>query len=506
MAELTLPDLSAASESVRAQLKEKFDFVSSTRAGGTTAELATAYGDIGVLLMAAGYYDSAETAFQLARSGDPGDPKDPRWPYYLGHVYRLRSQPELSAEAFSVARALRPDDVTTMVWLGEAQMSAGRPEAAEAVLIEAERLAPQDARVLAALGRAALARRDYAAAVARLEAALQAEPRADALHYQLSLAYRGAGDAVKADAALERRGTTELQMRDPLLEMAAALDSASMYDMRSRTALQRGDWSSAIAEARRGLALAGTSPTVRGALHHRLGTALAQTGDAAGADREFRASVEVSNLPRAHYSLGILRLSSGDLAAALREFSLALEADPSYLAARLTRADALRRSDRAREALLEYERALQADPRSPAVQFGLALTLGALGRDAEARELLARATHDHPEDRALKEAFARLLAASPDERVRDPARALAIIDPVVRSGASFESVETMARALAGLGRFDEAVSLQRDAILQARATNQQALATAMEDTERLYRQRRLPRRTWRTEPMYEPTP
>ena len=56
-----------------------------------------------------------------------------------------------------------------------------------------------------------------------------------------------------------------------------------MYDARSRDALTRGDWAAAMSEARRGLELTGTDPVLRAALHHRLGTALAQTGDTAGA-------------------------------------------------------------------------------------------------------------------------------------------------------------------------------------------------------------------------------
>jgi tetratricopeptide (TPR) repeat protein len=497
--------VSGASAAVRDQLTEAFERVSSMKTGGASSgDLAAAYGDLGVLLLAAGYYDTAETALLHARAGSS---QDARWPYYLGHVYRLRSEPERSIGAFQEARALKPGDVTTLVRLAEAQLSAGRSDAANATLGDALRVAPQDARVLATLGRAALSRRDYASAIRHFEDALRVEPQATALHYQLSLAYRGAGDTTRADAELLLRGTTEPAARDPLMELAAALDSASMYDTRSRTALTRGDWATAISEARRGLELRGTNPTVRAALHHRLGTALAQTGDSAGAEREFKASIAASpDMARAHYSLGVLRLSSGQTEAALRELSLALEADPTYLAARVTRADVLRRAGRAGESLAEYDRALELEPKLPAAQFGAAVALASLGRHPEARDRLTEAIVDHPGDRALTVALARLLAASSNTAVRDPGRALTLVEPVVRTGATWDAVETMTRAFAELGRFEEAAALQGEAVTRARDTGEPALASAMAETQRLYQQRRVPRWLWRAEPVYEPTP
>lgn len=505
VSELQLPDLSAASSSVRDQLTAKFASVTSLRNGGaTSSDVATGYGDLGLLLLAAGYYDAAETSLSNAATLNP---QDVRWPYYLGHVYRLRAEPERAIGAFENARKLRSDDVPTLTWLGEAQLAAGHPESADAPLTDALRRAPDSARILAALGRAALARRDYASAIDRLEAALRADPNATALHYQLSLAYRGASDMTRADAELKLRGTREPALRDPLLELAASLDSASMYDTRSRDALTRGDWAAAISEARKGLTLAGTSPTVTAALHHRLGTALAQTGDTAGAEREFEASVAaLPEMARAHYSLGILRLSAGKPDAALRELSLALQADPTYLQARLTRGDVLRRAGRTGESLTEYERALEVDPKSAPAQFGAALALAELGRDREARETLTRATTDHPGDRELTIALARLLAGSPKADVRDPARAVALIEPILRTAATWDAVETMSRALAEQGRFGDASALQGEAVTRARQNGETALAEAMADTARTYQQRRVPRWLWRVQPLYEAMP
>jgi tetratricopeptide (TPR) repeat protein len=186
--------------------------------------------------------------------------------------------------------------------------------------------------------------------------------------------------------------------------------------------------------------------------------------------------------------------------------SLALQADPTYVAARVTRADVLRQSGRTGESLAEYQRALEAEPALASAQFGAGLALASLGRYPEARGALTQAASDHPGDRSLTVALARVLAAAPEAGVRDPNRALTILEPVVRTEASFDAVETMARAFAELGRFDEAASIQQQAVTQARSTGEVALADAMADTARLYQQRRVPRGLWRAEPLYEPTP
>ena len=122
-----------------------------------------------MLLLAAGYYDTAETALLHARAGSP---ENADWAAYLGHTYRLRNEPALAVKAFADARALRPKDIVTLVHLGEMQLASGETDAAERTLGEALALDAGSARTLGALGRAALSRNDYATAISRLEQAI----------------------------------------------------------------------------------------------------------------------------------------------------------------------------------------------------------------------------------------------------------------------------------------------------------------------------------------------
>jgi hypothetical protein len=56
-----------------------------------------------------------------------------------------------------------------------------------------------------------------------------------------------------------------------------------------------------------------------------------------------------------------------------------------------------------------------------------------------------------------------VLAAAPDDRVRDANRAIVIVDEqLLKNQRTLELGETMAMALSNLGRFVEAVRVQRD--------------------------------------------
>ena len=123
---VVLPDLSRASESVARQLRDAHASLTRTLAepGHTNAELARAYGQMGMLLMAAEYRDEAAGCFLEAQALAPDDI---RWPYYLGHLYKARGETVPSSAAFEQALRLQPSDPPTLVWLANAYLDQGKP-------------------------------------------------------------------------------------------------------------------------------------------------------------------------------------------------------------------------------------------------------------------------------------------------------------------------------------------------------------------------------------------
>ena len=485
-AQVVLPDLSTAEAPVRDQINTAYAALSSKRNDAGT------YGELGKLLLAAEYLEAAEPCFLDAQALAP---REARWPYYLGHLYKARSETEKAVKAFERARELQPDDVAVLVWLGNAYLDSDHPESAEPVFARALTLQPQSAAAMAGLGRAALARRQYADAVRNLESALALSPQAAALEYQLSLAYRGLGDAGKADAHLARRGDKDAIPIDPWMdEVRGMLHSSVAYENRGLSALQRGDYRAAIESLRQGLTYAPDNA----ALRHELGTALFVSGDTEGALHEFTEITRRSpGFAKAHFSLGTLLASQGRYAEAAEKFVAALKADANYPGAELQLGDALRRAGRADEALSHYKHMMALDPRLAEARVGYAMALARLARYREARDVLAEGMR--PDEPAVAQALARVLAAAPDDRVRDGRRAVAIAQALMQKPHSIDLYEVVAMSLAELGQYDQAAQWQRGAIDAAMKEGHADLGNAMAANLKLYESHMPCRTPWRND-------
>jgi tetratricopeptide (TPR) repeat protein len=214
--------MSNAAEPVQQQIHQRYTSLQAAiaRTGVAPAELAAAYGEMGKLLVAAEYYDAAQTCFDNARALEP---KEMRWPYFLGHVYRFKNETARAVTAFEEARALSPEHVPTLVWLAEMHLATSHPDLAESLLTRARSLDAGSGAVLFRLGRVALANADYRQAVTLLESALAVGPTATRIHYPLALAYRGLGNRARAEEHLRLRGEVDLPPVDPLLEEVARL-------------------------------------------------------------------------------------------------------------------------------------------------------------------------------------------------------------------------------------------------------------------------------------------
>jgi tetratricopeptide (TPR) repeat protein len=483
---VSVPNFDAMETSVASQLRTSYTSLAARIDGGTAAvELATAYGELGRLFMAASFLDAAEACYLNAQTLAPADS---RWPYYLGHLYKAKGPLAQSLASFERARQLQPNDVATLVWLGDAYLVEGNAGAAEPLFNQALSLEPDSAAAHFGAGRVALAKKNYAAAVTHLEKTLALEPQATATHYQLGMAYRGQGDLSRANAQLAQKGDIEPRPADPLMrQLDEALESAEASNVRGGRELEAGNWAAAAEDFRKGLALKPADPSLR----HRLGTALYQMGDAAGAEEQFREVIRTSpDFAKAHFSLGVVLAAAGKHQEAIQSFSNALTHDEGYTQARLELANALARGGRAREALPEYQRVLERDPALKEAAFGYTMALVRLQRYREARDRLAQALEAHPGDTLFSYAQARLLAAAPDPLVRNGAKAKAIVDELLKTEKSIDVGATAAMALAELGQYEQAVAVQRNVIAAAEKAGLREAVRHMTDNLKLYEQRK----------------
>ena len=461
-----LPDLNRLGASVQAQILERRAAV--TAAGDDSpaaADAPAARGALGMMLMAASLPEAAETCFREAATLAPDDP---RWLYYLGHLRREAGDLSAAAAFLDAFRRLRPDDVAALVWLGEVRLAQDRPVSARPLFEQALALRPASLSARYGLGRAALQAEDYQRAVDLLEEILARDPSAAAAHYPLGMAYRALGNEPRAAAHLRRRRGGALRPADPLMaEVDALLESARAYEARGNEALDREEWSAAADLFRRGLELDADNP----ALRHRLGTALYVMGDVEGAMSEFeRVTRESPDFPAVHYSVGVLLQGAGRHREAIERFRTALRYQSNDGEVRQRLAVSLRRAGDPGAALEQYRTVLRMDPDVADARFGAAMALVQLRRYREARDRLDAGIEAFPGASSFPHALARLLAAAPDAEVRDGPRALRLVEQIAARGErTIDLGETMAMALAEIGRHGEAAAVQRDLVAAAEA-------------------------------------
>jgi len=504
-----LPDLSRAESSVRGQLQTRHASLERARVDPAIAspDLANQFGDVGRLFLAAEFPAAAEACFVNAQTLAP---TEMRWPYYLGHVHRTKGELRQAASAFERALQLQPVHVLSLIWSGRVALDLGRPDMADTYFATALDLRPGMFAAQFGLGRAALDERDYPRAVRALEGALAIAPNASAVHYPLALAYRGIGDDARADTHMQLRGDLDVAPPDPLMDgIDMLLDSPLVSQRRGVEALARGAWTEAADHFRQGLELDPMLPSLRDSLGNKLGAALFHMGDRAGARRQFEQGVRDSpQYVTNHVSLGVLLAVEGRDREAITWLRAAIDADPSYLEGHLQLADVLRRTNRLGESLQHYDEVLRLDPGAADASFGSAMALVRLGRYRDAMTRLADGQRRHQGERRFTHAIARLLAAAPDGSVRDGAQALSLTEALQASGLSVDLGETIAMALAEVGRFSDAAGWQRQVIagVQAGDSNPRRLQ-ALEATLARYERGEPSRVPWSLDdPAHTPLP
>lgn len=440
-----------------------------------------AYGELGRVYHAYGLAEPAEAAYRDAHALAPGDF---RWIYYLGYLLEGEGRFEEAARAYGQAVELRSHDLAALVHLGDVYLELADLDRARAAFERALSVAPGLAAAEAGLGQIALSKKDYQQAADHLEAALAAAPRANKLHYPLALAYRGLGRMDDARAQLAERGVVGIKPPDPLADQLQDLKKGERVQvLRGRLAYRAGHFEEAAESFRAAVEARPDSAAAR----INLGSALSRLGERAGAILQFRQALAVEpDNATAHFDLGLLLAQDGALDQAVEHLTAAARADPGDGEIHRSLGEALSRLGRSEEALGHFDRAVELAPFDATARVDQAEELLALGRFAEARDRLDEADALMPTDARVVTALVRLLAASPAYELRDGERALKLARELVQARPTAESAESLAMALAEVGRCDEAAGWQRRAIEVLRKAGDTSRLEAMEGLLRRY--------------------
>ena len=163
---------------------------------------------------------------------------------------------------------------------------------------------------------------------------------------------------------------------------------------------------------------------------------LYMSGDARGRPRAVSAPRCASrpDWREAHFGIGVILETCRQDPAAHRGVCRGGPARSGVrLEAQFSLANALRRSGRVEESLSHYLEVLRLNPAVSQAGFGYAMGLVRLGRYREARDRLERDVQSFPDQPGLAHALARLLAAAPDDQVRDGERAVRMVEALTKT-------------------------------------------------------------------------
>jgi tetratricopeptide (TPR) repeat protein len=490
MRPVPLLGLDGLAEAAQEQIRRQYTRTQAAAQTVPAEALGLEYGKLGQLLFTYDFLDAADSAFHNAAALRP---EDETWLYYLGILSRQKGAFEDAAERFEQVLARKPDDVFARLRLAEALLETGRTDAAQAHLETALSQAPRNAFAHFLLGQIAYEADAFEKAAEHYETVLRLQPTATQVHTPLGIAYRNLGDEEQSRYHLDRRGTALVALNDPrVLDLEAFKHTSGATALtRGQQLIDAGRYQDAIAALEQAAAQDPSNPSV----HLSLGVARSYAGDQPGAIAAFEEALRLdSQESKAHYNLGAIYAANGQPGLAEEHFRAAVAGDPRHKSANLELAEMLRRSGRCREAVSYFQQTLAIAPGDIAARQHLALCHLRLGEDTAARSLLEEGLAANPNHLGFIDALARVLAASPDADVRDGARALSLAERSMNLQRRTETLETLAMAHAELGRFDDAVTWQNQAVRAVENLRHEAYLAHLRENLDRYRQR-LPCRT-----------
>jgi tetratricopeptide (TPR) repeat protein len=173
--------------------------------------------------------------------------------------------------------------------------------------------------------------------------------------------------------------------------------------------------------------------------------------------------------PRARLNYGIDLYAAGRLQDAERELREAVRLKDTSAAAHANLGPVLCALGQLDEGIAHLERALTLDPEYTAAHGNLGEAYATQGKRALAARQFSLAVEASPDNPFLLNRLAWLLATSPEDDVRNGARAVELAERAVAltSGQDLMSLETLSAAYAEAGRFEDAVTTTREALALA---------------------------------------
>ncbi len=474
--EIPHPQLDEVDDPVRQQaedVRQRLERALKSPEARTPLLQGRAYGEMGRVYQVYQFHEAAGVCYRNAQRLQPDEY---RWSYLLAIQLEAQGKVEESVREYQRAlRLMRVDlsvtgdqGVAVLCRVGDAHLSLGQHERARAAWLQALADNPESAYAHARLGQLAIQESDLEGARKHLEEASRLAPAAAAIDQQLASVYGRLGEKEKAAAALakgRRSSVRELPLPDPILAELNDLNQSSTGIARlGLQSLKAGRWRVAVSQLEEALRIDPESVAAR----VNLSIALMRRGRHDDSAKQLEEALRRSpNSLEARFNLGEVLFDQGRYKDALTHYRISVAADPSRPIHHFAVAACLSRTGEFGGALESFSKAVDADPAHVPSRIGQARMLAALGRYSDSIASLEESLKLMPNHGAMSDPLSRLLAASPPAGLRDGPRALALAEKAWAAGESITRAETLAMALAEVGRFDEAIVRQQWAIGRA---------------------------------------
>jgi tetratricopeptide (TPR) repeat protein/cell division protein FtsN len=208
------------------------------------------------------------------------------------------------------------------------------------------------------------------------------------------------------------------------------------------------------------------------ALNNR-GFARIYTGDYDGAIADCSRAIEFNpGSAKAYNNRGFAYIFKESYAVAIADFDRAIAINPRYVDAYSNRCLAWIRQARYPQAIADCSQALAINPRSAKSLYNRGFARDRQGDPAGALGDYIQTLTVNREYIEVFNNIAWILATSPDDRLRDGQRAVALAEKAAAHAPDLNFMDTLAAAYAEAGRFDEAVAMENRVIsmIAARGT------------------------------------
>jgi len=398
--------------------------------------------------------------------------------HFLSTLLTAEGKQEELADLYRTALQHSPDSADLNFRLGSTLAELDKGDEANQYLARAVELEPSNAGFHISLAEALRREGELATAIKHLGIAVDLKPEEVAYHAALGEALQSSGDLQGALASF--RAALVLEPDEPLLLVAIATALSDQGDL-----VQAKGYYERVLEAKPELHKARTN----------LGLLLAREGRMDVAIEHFRQVVEQAPADAtAHYNLGVALAMIQRTDEALGHFQQAVTIQPDYPDAQYNLADLLLARGQRGDAAAQYRAMLRFHPEDAEATLKLAQALDASEDWTGAIQVLRTGAERAPDHVDIANYLAWLLATCPRAELRDGQAAVALAERIAERAESRspEVLDTLAAALAQVGRFEEATQAARDAMELAAAAGERDLERRIEQRLQRYQARQAP--------------